>query len=161
MTERPRTPRISVLLVCSPGGHLQQLAALRHVWADYPRAWVTLDKSDARSILEGERVVFGHGPTERSFRNLVRNFALAARVIRQLRPEVVITTGAALAVPFAWIGRIFGSRVVFIESVSRIAEPSLALRLSTPALDRIYVQWPELLNAVPRGRFAGSLLTSR
>jgi UDP-N-acetylglucosamine:LPS N-acetylglucosamine transferase len=152
--------RVSVLLVCSPGGHLQQLATLRHVWDEYPRAWVTLDKSDARSLLEGERVIFAHGPTERNLGNLARNLVLAASVIRGLRPAVIITTGAALAVPFAWVGRLYGARIVFIESLSRITEPSLALRLSAPALDRIYVQWPELARAVRDSRFVGSLLGS-
>jgi UDP-N-acetylglucosamine:LPS N-acetylglucosamine transferase len=157
----PQPGRVSVLLVCSPGGHLQQLATLRHVWDDYSRAWVTLDKSDARSMLEGEQVIFAHGPTERNLANLARNLALAASVIRRLRPAVIITTGAALAVPFAWVGRLCGARIVFIESLSRITEPSLALRLSAPALDRIYVQWPELRQAVRDSRFAGSLLASR
>jgi UDP-N-acetylglucosamine:LPS N-acetylglucosamine transferase len=158
--ERRQPGRVSVLLVCSPGGHLQQLATLRHVWGDYTRAWVTLDKSDARSILVGERFIFAHGPTERNLGNLARNLVLAARVMRELRPGVVITTGAALAVPFAWVGRLCGARIVFIESLSRITEPSLALRLSSPALDRIYVQWPELRNAVRGSRYVGSLLTS-
>jgi UDP-N-acetylglucosamine:LPS N-acetylglucosamine transferase len=158
---RPPFGSVSVLLVCSPGGHLQQLATLRHVWDDYTRAWVTLDKSDARSLLQDERVIFAHGPTERNLGNLARNVVLAARVLRELRPEVVITTGAALAVPFAWVGRLCGARIVFIESLSRITKPSLALRLSSPALDRIYVQWPELRAAVRRSRFVGSMLTAR
>lgn len=156
----PQPGRVSVLLVCSPGGHLQQLATLRHVWDDYSHAWVTLDKSDARSMLEGERVIFAHGPTERSLGNLARNLLLAASVIREMRPAVIITTGAALAVPFAWVGRLRGARIVFIESLSRITEPSLALRLSAPALDRIYVQWPELRSAVRDSRYVGSLLGS-
>ena len=156
----PQPGRVSVLLVCSPGGHLQQLATLRHVWDDYSRAWVTLDKSDARSMLEGERIVFARGPTERNLGNLARNLVLAASVIRELRPAVIITTGAALAVPFVWVGRLYRARIVFIESMSRITKPSLALRLSAPALDRIYVQWPELRSAVRDSRFVGSLLSS-
>ena len=55
-----------LLLVCSTGGHLLQLVALRESWQDYSRAWVTFDKSDARSLLEGERVYFAHGPTNRT-----------------------------------------------------------------------------------------------
>ena len=42
-----------VLLVCSSGGHLLQLLALRDAWDQFPRVWVTFDKSDARSLLRG------------------------------------------------------------------------------------------------------------
>ena len=49
---------VDVLLVCSTGGHLLQLVALRSVWETFDRAWVTFDKSDARSLLRGEQVLF-------------------------------------------------------------------------------------------------------
>ena len=138
-----------------------QLASLSDVWKDYTRTWVTLDKSDARSILASEQVVYAYGPTERNLGNLIRNALLAANVIKGLRPKVIVTTGAALAVPFAWVGRLFGAQVVYIESVSRITEPSLALRLISPVANRVYVQWPELLDAVPTGRYLGGLFSAR
>ena len=40
--------------------------------------------------LAGERVIVGHSPTTRNVPNLVRNFALAARVIREERPDVIV-----------------------------------------------------------------------
>ena len=43
--------RADLLLVCSTGGHLLQLVALRDSWQRFTRAWVTFDKSDARSLL--------------------------------------------------------------------------------------------------------------
>ena len=56
-----------MLLVCSTGGHLLQLVALRDVWTRASRIWVTFDKSDARSLLRSERVVYAFGPTNRTF----------------------------------------------------------------------------------------------
>src|SRR5207344_297601 len=58
--------RSDLLLVCSCGGHLLQLVALRPVWEQYERTWVTFDKSDARSLLAGEEVVHAFGPTNRN-----------------------------------------------------------------------------------------------
>ena len=66
---------VQVLLVCSTGGHLLQLAALRPAWAGLTSAWVTFDKSDARSILADEDVFHAHGPTNRNVPNLLRNVA--------------------------------------------------------------------------------------
>ena len=154
-----RRARVEVLLVCSSGGHLLQLLALREAWEPFTRAWVSFDKSDVRSLLRDERVIFGRGPTNRSVTNLVRNAALAWRVLRRLRPQVMLTTGAGLAVPFAWLARLTGARVVYVESLTRIERPSLSCRLIAPAADRIYVQWPQLLAAVPRARYAGSIFS--
>jgi len=150
-----------LLLVCSTGGHLQQLLALRDAWGGYSRVWVTFDKSDARSLLRDERVVFAHGPTNRSVKNLLRNLVVAWRTLRDVRPDVVLTTGAGVAVPFAWVGRLCGARLVYVESFTRIDEPSLTCRLVAPVADRIYAQWPELVRSVPKAHYAGTVFRRR
>ena len=162
MGKRPSSNRSDLLLVCSAGGHLLQLVALREVWAERSRVWVTFDKSDARSLLVGERVVHAAGPTNRSFglvavANHLRNVFLAWRLVREVRPRVLLTTGAGLAVPFAWLARTHGARVVFVESFSRVEGPSLGLRLVVPVADRVYVQWPQLAARMRRARYAGNV----
>lgn len=150
--------RADVLLVCSAGGHVLQLFMLRSAWAGLVVHWVTHDKDDTRSLLAAERVEFAHGPTTRNVVNLLRNLRLAWRVIRRVRPMAVVTTGAGVAVPFAWVGRALGVRVVFIESLTRLERPSLTCRLVRPVATRTYVQWPELGAAVPNAVYAGSVL---
>ena len=153
--------RADVLLVCSSGGHLLQLEALRPAWSDFSRVWVTFDKSDARSLLRGERVVFAHGPTNRNVPNLLRNLRLALAVVRRARPRVILTTGAGVAVPFAWVGRLCGARVVYVESFTRIEGPSLSCRMIAPVADRLYVQWPDLLGRLRRSRHVGNVFGQR
>ena len=65
----------------------------RDAWGGYTRVWVTFDKSDARSLLRGEQVVYAYGPTNRSLKNLLRNLVVAWRTLRDVRPHVVLTTG--------------------------------------------------------------------
>ena len=154
------SPRADVLLVCSSGGHLLQLVVLRESWQGFSRAWVTFDKSDARSLLAQERVFFAHGPTNRSVRNLIRNLAVAWRVVREVRPLVVLTTGAGIAVPFAWVARLHGATVVYVESLARIEAPSLSYRLIAPVAGRRYVQWPELAEMLPGARFVGNVFSA-
>jgi beta-1,4-N-acetylglucosaminyltransferase len=148
-----------VMLVCSSGGHLFQLVTLAPAWRDFSRVWVTFDKSDAHSLLVGERIVFGHGPTNRSIRNLVGNLVLAWHLVRRERPRVLLTTGAGLAVPFAWVARLFGARVIYVESLTRFQGPSLSCRLIAPVAHRLYVQWPELTRTVRHGVFCGSVVS--
>jgi beta-1,4-N-acetylglucosaminyltransferase len=152
--------RAGLLLVCSTGGHLLQLVALREAWEPFERAWVTFDKSDSRSLLERERVYFAHGPTNRSIKNLFRNLAVAWRVVAETRPRVVLTTGAGVAVPFAWIARLRGASVVYVESLARIDGPSLTYRFIAPIAARRYVQWPELARTMRGARFAGNVFSA-
>jgi beta-1,4-N-acetylglucosaminyltransferase len=149
-----------LLIVCSSGGHLLQMQELRAAWAPYERTWVTFDKSDARSLLRDERVVHAHSPTNRNIPNLLRNLRLAFRMLRRERPAAILTTGAGVAVPFAWVGRLLGVPTIYIESVTRIDGLSLSARLIKPVATRMYAQWPELAEASNGGvRFAGNLFS--
>jgi beta-1,4-N-acetylglucosaminyltransferase len=151
-----------LLLVCSSGGHLLQLHELRAAWEPFDRTWVTFDKSDARSLLRDERVVHAFGPTNRNIPNLLRNVGLAIRVLREERPAAILTTGAGVAVPFAWVGKLMRIPTVYVESVTRIEGLSLSARMIAPVASRLYGQWPELTSAsAGRVRFAGNVLEPR
>jgi len=146
-----------LLLVCSSGGHLMQLHELRAAWTPFPRTWVTFDKSDARSLLRDERVIHAFGPTNRNVPNLLRNLRLAWSVVRRERPAAILTTGAGVAVPFAWVAKLHRIPVVYVESFTRIEGLSLSGRMIAPVATRLYGQWPELAQRAPRVRFAGNL----
>lgn len=152
--------QVTLLLVADPGGHLFELAGLRDVWSRFSRVWVTVRASDVETLLPDEHVVFAHGHTRRSVTNLFRNALLAIRTVRRLRPAVVMTTGAALSVPFAWTGRLFGARVVYIECSGRVGI-SVSCRLIAPVADRLYVQWPEVVSQISKARYAGTVFLSR
>lgn len=131
-------------LVGSSGGHLAQLLVLRPWWENHDRFWVTFDKPDARSALVGERSHWCHFPTNRNLPNLLRNTWLAVKVLRRERPDVIVSTGAAVAVPFFLVGKLlFRCRTVYIEVVDRVDHPTLTGRLVRPLTDRFLVQWPE------------------
>lgn len=147
--------------MCSSGGHLLQLLELRSAWEAYPRVWVAFDKSDTRSLLSEERVISAFGPTNRDLRNLLRNLRLAWRVIRRERPAAILTTGAGVAVPFAWVGRLHRVPSFYVESCTRLEQLSLSGRLIAPIAERLYVQWPEAVPRIRGARFAGNLLCGR
>lgn len=139
-----RGPRPSrALLVCSTGGHLTQLLRLRPWWEHHERTWVTFDKADARSHLAGERTVWAYHPTTRNVPNLLRNLRLARRVLREERPDVVVSDGAGVAVPFFWLARRMGIATVYLEVFDRVDSPTLTGRMCRPVTDLFCVQWPE------------------
>jgi len=146
------------MLVASTGGHLLQLHRLRPWWERHDRVWVTFDKPDARSLLEGERVVWAHHPTTRSVLNLVRNLFLAVRVVRRERPDVAVSDGAGVAFPFFLAARVFGVKTVYVEVYDRVDSRTLTGRLCSPISDLFLVQWEEQRRLYPRSRLIGPLL---
>jgi beta-1,4-N-acetylglucosaminyltransferase len=149
---------MKVLLACSPGGHLAQLYQLRRWWDRHERTWVTSGHPQAVSLLRGERVIPAFAPTTRNLPNAIRNLWLAIRVIRAERPDVVISDGAGVAVPFFVVARLLGVRTVYLEVYDRISRPTLTGRLCYPLSGLFLLQWPEQAVSYPRGKVIGCLL---
>jgi UDP-N-acetylglucosamine:LPS N-acetylglucosamine transferase len=149
---------VVVLFVGSSGGHLAQLLALRPWWADRERHWVTFRTPDAESLLAGESVDWAHHPTTRSVRNLARNTVVALTVLRHRRPDVIVSTGAGVALPFFVLGRLAGIPTVYIEVYDRLETRSLTARLCRPFTTAMLVQWEEQRALYPGATVVGRLL---
>lgn len=149
---------LHVLLVASTGGHLAQLLQLRTWWSQHERTWVTFDKPDASSTLDGETVVHAFHPTTRHLPNLARNTALARRVLNQLRPDVVVSTGAGLALPFFVLARSHRIPTVYLEVYDRIDSTTMTGRLCRPWTTSFCVQWPEQQPLYPGSELVGPVL---
>lgn len=151
-----RVPR--VLLVGSSGGHLAQVLALRPWWEGLDRHWVTFRTPDAESQLRGESVTWAHFPTTRNVRNALRNLVLAVRDVRRLRPDLLVSTGAAVALPYFVVGKLVGARTAYIEVYDRIDSRTLTGRLVRPITDLFCVQWEEQRALYPGSVLIGHLL---
>lgn len=152
------TRSVRIGLVGSSGGHLAQLMALRPLWESHDRFWVTFPTEDARSLLAKERVYWCHYPTNRNLKNLIRNTGLALSVLKRERPSHLLSTGAAVAVPFFYVGRVQGADLVFIETFDRIDTPTLTGRIVHPITQHMFVQSPEQLGLYRRAEVLGPLL---
>ena len=148
---------MKVCLVGSSGGHLTHLYLLKPFWKDKARFWVTFDKEDARSILSDEVVYPCYYPTNRNIKNLIRNTFLAYKILKKERPDVIISSGAAVAVPFFYLGKIFGGKTVYIEVFDRIDAPTVTGNLVYLVADRFIVQWEEMKQVYPKAINLGGI----
>ncbi|MDS8186378.1 PssD/Cps14F family polysaccharide biosynthesis glycosyltransferase, partial [Streptococcus pneumoniae] len=114
------------------------------------RFWVTFDKEDARSILGNEIFYPCHYPTNRNLKNLIKNTILAFNILRKEHPDIIVSSGAAVAVPFFYLGKIFGAKTVYIEVFDRIDAPTMTGKLVYPVTDRFIVQWEEMKKVYPK-----------
>lgn len=149
---------MKILIACSSGGHLTQALALRDWWQEHDRVWATFPVEDARSRLADEKVYEIHYPTVRNVPNLLRNFGLARRVLKEEKVDLVFSTGAAIALPFFSQARRFGARTVYLEPVDRITTPGLSGRLVYPFADEFLVQWDHMREFYPGSRSVGVVL---
>lgn len=149
--------KLKICLVGSSGGHLTHLYMLESFWKDKERFWVTFDKADAKSLLADERVISCYYPTNRSLKALLINTALAWKTIRKERPDVIISSGAAVAVPFFYIGKLFGARLIYIEVYDRIDKSTMTGKMVYPITDKFIVQWEEMKRVYKKAINLGSI----
>ncbi|MFT4220207.1 MAG: UDP-N-acetylglucosamine--LPS N-acetylglucosamine transferase [Microbacterium sp.] len=105
---------------------------------------MTFETPEASALLKDEPdVLWAYHPTTRNIPNLLRNARLAWKVLRGRRPEIVVSTGAGVALPFFILARIFRMTTVYIEVYDRVETPTLTGRLVRPFTSIMMVQWPE------------------
>jgi len=143
-------------IVSSCGGHLTEVRCLLPAYRDYPHFYVLNDKALLPDDMQGRTEFITH--SERDWKFLL-NLWEAWRILRRERPTLVLSTGAGPAVPFALVGRyLFGCRIVFVETITRVDRPSMTGRLMYHIAHDFFYQWRSLERYFPRGRCEGPLL---
>lgn len=135
---------MKILLVCSTGGHFSACQQLRPFWQNHSHVWVTFRTPVTEASLKNEKVYWAWSPTNRNIPNLIRNLFLSWKVLRREKPDVVLSTGAGVSVPFLLFGRLLGSQTIFVESITRVTDLSLSAKLALPFIHVIYVHWEQL-----------------
>lgn len=148
---------IKVCLVGSSGGHLTHLYQLKTFWENKNRFWVTFNKEDANSLLKDEKVYHCHFPTNRSVKALLINTVIAWKVLRKEKPDLIISSGAAVAVPFFYLGKLFGAKTIYIEVFDRIDASTITGKLVYPISDKFIVQWDEMKKIYPKAINLGGI----
>jgi anti-anti-sigma factor len=149
----PSKDNNKLMLICSSGGHFKGIQGLKEYWQTYSqRTWVTFKTGTTNAELSEEKAYWAHSPTNRNLPNLVRNLLLSISVLRTERPEIVLSTGAGVAVPFLLAAKyLYKSKVIFVESKTRIRDLSLSARLlrSWKALDLLIVRSEAIAQLYP------------
>lgn len=138
-------------MVCSSGGHLDQLLAILPEPEGCDVVFATFLKPDSIGKLTKYKTYGLKWPTNRSIVKTIQNGVIAIKVMLRERPQLIISSGAAAAVPFFYIGKLMlGSRNVYVECIDRIQLPTLTAKLIRPVTDRFICQWETQLEGYPR-----------
>jgi UDP-N-acetylglucosamine transferase subunit ALG13 len=147
------------LYVASTGGHLDELVRLaaRFEPADTGREWVTFASEQSAEVLAGETVHLVAPIEPKDLRGALAAVPAAYRLIRRGGFDRVVSTGAAVAVPYAVAARLAGVRFHYVESSARSEGPSLTGKMLAriPGV-RLYSQYEGWSGA--KWKFRGSVL---
>lgn len=146
---------LRVCIVSSCGGHLTEVRCLKEAYAAYEHFYVLNDKAVLPLDMEGRTYFITH--SERDWKQLV-NLVEAWRILRRKRPDVILSTGAGPAVPFALLGKLLGMKVIFVETLTRVRAPSLTGRIMYWLADDFFYQWEPLAKYFPRAKYAGTVI---
>lgn len=152
-----------VLFISSTGGHLSELLQLSCLFEKYEYHIITeKDKSSkALKIKYGDKISYlPYGTRSKLLTYIFKYFYLCLKTIYyylKLRPEVIITTGTHTAGPMCYLGKIFGSKIIYIETYANRNKKTATGRLIYPIADLFIVQWEEMLKLYPKAVYGGSI----
>lgn len=152
-----------VLFISSTGGHLNELMQLEPLFSEYEYHIVTEKDKMTLSLKEkyGSKISYlVYGTRAKIFTyffkfiyNSIKSFIIYVKI----RPKVIVTTGAHTGVAMCYIGKIFGSKVIFIETFANSQTKTLSGKLVYPIANLFIVQWEDMLRLYPKAVLGGSI----
>ena len=139
----PPTSSIRILAIASGGGHWLELLRLRSILEEFDIHYVNTGKDWEHSVTPHPYYVVPDANLHTPWR-IIRTFFCMLRLFRKIRPQVVISTGAAPGGLALLLGRIFRARTLWIDSAANSVELSLSGRIALKMTGTVLTQWPEL-----------------
>ncbi len=148
-----------ICFVSSSGGHWEELMCLKEVAEEYDSFFITEKSGQLEEYKLSKLYVLEQiNRKEKKFgRHFLRLFLKAFSIMLREKPDLVITTGALISVPFCVVAKLFRKKVVYIESFARVYNKSLTGKLLYPFADLFLVQWESLLDLYPKAKYVGGI----
>lgn len=143
-------------LACSGGGHLTELMQLEEFYKGKTHFFLTFERPNSLQLSKTQKTYFVLDPKRNPIKFAV-TFLQSAIVFFKEFPDAVITTGAGVAFPICFIARVFGKKVVYIESFCRIDKPSLSGKFFYHFSNLFLVQWPQQKKFFKKAKYFGAV----
>lgn len=150
-----------VLFIASAGGHLNELMQLEPMFQNYDSYLITEKIKSNMSLKKkyGKKLsflVFGSKDHMLTYPfKFLYNCIKTVFLFIKIRPKVVVTTGTHTAVPMCYLAKLFGRKVIFIETFANSTTKTLSGKLVYPIADLFIVQWESMLELYPKAVFSG------
>lgn len=149
---------MKVCVVASAGGHLLQLLKLAESWQEYEVFYVSTLESVTQKLQKlGCFYIIGECNREHPYLAALV-FMNCIKIILKENPDVIISTGAAPPCILCLIGKLFGIKIVWIDSIANVERLSLSGRIVRPFADLFLTQWPELADRYNNVEYVGTII---
>lgn len=148
-----------ICFLSSSGGHFEQLMMLKPLMYKY-KSFIITEKTQYSTANDDIKQYFFSqiNRKELSFIfKLIINIIKSFIIFFKERPDIVISTGVLVTVPFCIIAKIFRKKLIYIESFAKINSPTLTGKLLYRFADEFYVQWEEMIKVYPKAVFKGGI----
>ena len=149
--------RLKICLVCSTGGHIKQLWMLKSAYEKYDHFYILFYKEAIKNFIRENKVYLVTSPERNPLLFLINIFQELWVYLRE-RPNVVVSTGAGVAVAISYVVKIFGGKVIFVEDWCVVTKPSLSGRIIYPISDLFIIQRKSLKKSYPKAVYGGELI---
>jgi beta-1,4-N-acetylglucosaminyltransferase len=134
-----------VLLVSGSGGVLLDMLALRPWWSRHDASWVAAPAADTAAALAGLPVTWEPDPPGAA--SVIAATWRALALLRRDRPDLVISAGRRLALPYFVAARLRGVPAVWVETLTQVGPPTGSARLCVRLARSVLVQRGERSDA--------------
>jgi UDP-N-acetylglucosamine:LPS N-acetylglucosamine transferase len=147
---------MKIALVCSQGGHLVEMTSLIHYFKGHDLFFLTYDTPTTQKLEYRKYLIDNIG---KNINKMLKAFIETFKILLTEKPDLIISTGAEIAIPVFIIGKIMMIRTIYIESWCRIKSKSGTGRLLYFISNIFLVQWPNLIKIYgKRARFKGAVI---
>jgi len=148
----------NICLVASAGGHLSQLLRLKECWSEKEIFFISTTEVVRTQLSQfGKVYIVGESNREHPGR-VLRVWWRCVRIILRERPQVVISTGAAVGCMACFLGKLCRAKVIWIDSITNVERLSLSGRMVRYIADLFLVQWPELAKQYNKVEYTGAVI---
>lgn len=150
---------VKICLASSSGGHFEQLMMLKPLIEKYD-GYIVTEKIgyDVKGGMIPVKYVLPINRTDKTFfPKLLVNIVKSFFIVALDRPDYIISTGALAAVPLMVWTKIFGGKVIYIESFAKISSPNISGRIAYKFADQFYVQWESMKKFYPNAICKGGI----
>ena len=144
-----------ICLVSASGGHFEQLCRLKPLLKKYD-GFVVTEKTDFKTAADYFVTQTGIGEKHLLI-DTFRLFREVGCICKKEKPDVVITTGTYIALPFLLYCKLHRKKLVYIESFAHVTNPTKAGRFMYKFADMFIYQWEQLKPFYPKGVYGGSI----
>lgn len=150
---------LKICFAASSGGHFEQISMLKPLMEKYDSFLVT-EKTDYSFKIDNENMYFLNQVNRNEKFVLFKLLGISCTslyIFLKEKPDLVITTGVLAVIPLCLIAKLFGKKLIYIESFAKISSPNKSGELLYKYADQFYVQWPQMKNVYPNAIYVGGI----